>query len=187
MKNPFSDESTSINPIDFEKEVKSLLKKFDPSISQLDIIHNEKIEGIDGNYQIDILVKYLFLGMDFKILVECKRYNSAIKRETVQILNDKVRNLGVQKGLLVSASGFQKGAIEYAKLHGIALVRILNGEMFFETRSIDKKTKLPDWIKFPKFAFSWIYYNSGGSIGISSLESQQLKTFEKYIFNEEEN
>ena len=45
-------------------------------------------------------------------------------REKVVILNDKLKSLGAQKGILLSTSGFQSGAIQYAKVHGIALIRV---------------------------------------------------------------
>jgi restriction system protein len=136
-------------------------------------------------YQIDIVITFDFLGADFKVLVECKRYNSAIKRETVQILRDKTQILGAHKGILVSASGFQKGAIDYARNHGIALVRIINGEMSYETKSFDKsEIKIPDWIDLPDYIFLWIQGVDDKSIVVTSFNSDYINEFESKILND---
>ncbi|KAA0986051.1 restriction endonuclease [Pseudomonas sp. ANT_J28] len=75
--------------------------------------------------------------MDFLVLVECKHYKSAIKRETLQILHDRMRSIGAQKGALFTTSGFQSGALEYAKKHGIATVKIVDGKSTYMTKSFD--------------------------------------------------
>ena len=61
--------------------------------------------------------------MEF-IFVECKKKSNAIKREVVEILHKRLENLGANKGILISTSGFQSGATEYAAKHGIALWQI---------------------------------------------------------------
>lgn len=42
----------------------------------------------------------------------------------VQILNDRVRETGAHKGILFSTVRFQRGAVEYADAHGIALIQL---------------------------------------------------------------
>lgn len=54
--------------------------------------------------------------------------------EKVQILYDKIRATGAQKGILISTSGFQSGAIKYASEHGIALIQITEADAIFEAR-----------------------------------------------------
>ncbi|SCY77596.1 restriction endonuclease [Butyrivibrio sp. INlla14] len=61
---------------------------------------------------------------DFKVLCECKQFKNPVKRDVVVLLDGKIRSLGAQKGIICSTSGFQKGAIKYAKEHGIALFQI---------------------------------------------------------------
>jgi restriction system protein len=60
-------------------------------------------------------------------LVECKRYSTAVKREVVEVLHDKLRETRAQKAMLFATSGFQKGAIVYARNHHITLVRFVDG------------------------------------------------------------
>lgn len=66
-------------------------------------------------------------GVQFKTLVECKKHKNPIKRELVQALHQKQQSLGANKAILVSTSAFQDGAIEFARVHGIALVRLISG------------------------------------------------------------
>ena len=106
-------------------------------LKDFSINHNVKIETNDGTYQIDILASFRAVGTQMTLVGECKRHKNAVKREIVAALADKVRSLGAQKGIILSTAGFQKGAVKYAKVHGIALVQI------FDTRE------------------NW-YYHSGG-------------------------
>lgn len=49
-------------------------------------------------------------------------------------MHDKIRQIGAHKGILISTSNFQKGAITYASEHGIALIQITNEGPRFEIR-----------------------------------------------------
>lgn len=179
--NPFDNDPINIDPIDFEKQVKVFFESMDSKPKKMEFVHDAKVSAYDGNYQIDVLITFEQLGVDFKVLVECKRYSSAIKRETVQILKDKVESIGAQKGILVSASGFQKGAIQYAKLHGIALLRIIKGKMTYETRSLDKTNNIPDWLDFEDFYFQRIEQKESHSVSVSLLTEDRLDHFEKEL------
>ena len=51
------------------------------------------------------------------------------------MLADKKRAAGAQKAILFATGGFQRGALGYAQVHGIALVRVLEGALTYETRA----------------------------------------------------
>ena len=114
-----------MNPIEFELLVKDYLETIGKGLEQFKITHNKKIQGSDGTYQIDILASFKALDGDIKVLVECKQYTQAISREKVQILYDKLRSVGAQKGMLFATSPFQTGAVNYASQHGISLVQVV--------------------------------------------------------------
>ena len=118
----------SITPIEFEKYCKEILIAFAEKEKLVDfsITHDAKIVAQDGTYQIDIYATFVALGVQFKVLCECKQYSSTVNREKVVILADKVRSIGAHKGILLSTSGFQSGAIQYAKEHGIALIQVFD-------------------------------------------------------------
>lgn len=115
-----------ITPIEFEKYCTKILVGYaeKEGLCDFTITHNKKIQVHDGEYQIDIYAEFVALGARFKVLCECKRYKSNISREKVSLLHDKLVSTGAQKGILLSTSDFQSGAIEYAKIHGIALIKV---------------------------------------------------------------
>jgi hypothetical protein len=71
-------------------------------------------------------------------LVEAKRHKNPIKRELVQVLHAKLRSVGAQKAVMIATSPYQRGALEYAKTHGMALVTVTEGRFTFETKAKDK-------------------------------------------------
>lgn len=89
--------------------------------------HREIFESSEGRFEIDVTARLRALGVDFLVLVECKDHVRPVGRDVVQVLADKRRALGAQKAILVSTNGFQSGAIEYAKQHCVALVRVIEG------------------------------------------------------------
>ena len=116
----------SITPTEFEKYCKDILLGYaeEEKLPNFAITHNVKLPAYDGTYQIDLYATFTALGTEIKVICECKRHKNPVKRNTVADLAAKVRSLGAQKGILLSTSGFQSGAIQYAKEHGIALIKV---------------------------------------------------------------
>lgn len=116
----------SITPTEFEKYCLEILAGFaeEEQLCNFEITHNVKIPVEDGTYQIDVYAVFTAMGVEFKVLCECKQYSSPVGRDKVVVLNDKLKSIGAHKGILLSTSGFQSGAIQYAKVHGIALIRV---------------------------------------------------------------
>jgi restriction system protein len=50
------------------------------------------------------------------------------------VLLTKLQSTGAQKGVVVAATGFQSGALEFAKAHGIACVRLVDNAWTYMTR-----------------------------------------------------
>lgn len=126
--NPYREFVASISAIEFEKYCIEILNAYAEAEALIDfqILHNQKVQTNDGEYQIDIMAEFVALSVGFKVIVECKRYTRPIEREKIVVLADKVRSLGAHKGILISTSGFQSGATEYARQHGIALLQIFD-------------------------------------------------------------
>lgn len=127
--------SLKLSPIQFELEAKKLIEASGCELENFAVNHLEKLVGMDGEYEIDIVARFSALGASFKVLIECKRYSSSVKRDVVQVLREKMNSVGAQKGMIFTTSGFQSGAVEYAALHGIALVQLVDGRTTFLTRS----------------------------------------------------
>ena len=78
---------------------------------------NEKING----RQFDVTVRFKNGLYEYLTVVECKDYGKAVPAEKVDALVTKARDAHADKAIMVSASGFQIGAMEVAKRHGIEL------------------------------------------------------------------
>lgn len=136
--NPYRKFVSSISPSDFEKFCLDILKAYAEAeaLTDFSIIHNHKKKTSHGHYQMDIYAEFVALGVRIKVIVECKRYSRPVERKEVIVLADKIRSLGGNKGILISTSGFQSGAGEYAKKHGIALVQIFDKHIMHIQQSV---------------------------------------------------
>jgi restriction system protein len=123
-----------LSPVDYERAVAALVRDSRQEVTDWQVRHLDAVEGLDGTYIIDVTVRFRLLGADYLTLFECKRHATPVKREHVQVLYDKLRSTGAHKGIVVAASGFQSGALSYAKAHGIACVRLFDGAWTYETR-----------------------------------------------------
>ena len=130
FKVPMQDYVCSISPTEFEKHCREVLLGYaeDEHLQNFTITHDVKLKASDGTYQIDLYATFTALGAEIKVLCECKQYKSPVKRETVATLDAKLKSLGAHKGILLSTSGFQSGAKEYAAAHGIALFQVYDKE-----------------------------------------------------------
>jgi restriction system protein len=123
-----------LSPVDYERAVACLVSDSAQEVTEWQVRHLDPVEGLDGTYVIDVTVRFRLLGADYLTLFECKRHATPVKREHVQVLHDKLRSTGAHKGIVVAASGFQSGALSYAKAHGIGCVRLHDGAWTYETR-----------------------------------------------------
>lgn len=116
----------SISPTEFEEYCIKILNGYaeGEKLKDFKITHNVKIPVYDGTYQIDIYAEFTAMSVTFKVLCECKQYSKPVGRDKIAELHRKLESIGAHKGILLSTSGFQSGAIEYAKMHGIALLQV---------------------------------------------------------------
>lgn len=184
---PFTDFSIDISPKEFEIQVKDFFQETGFSSTLKEVVHDKKMKTTDQEYQIDVYYEFEHAGVSFKVLVECKKHKEAISREIIQVLNDKLSETGCHKGVLVSTSGFQKGAIAYAKRKGIALIRIIRGEMLYETKSTQPQTNLNEIKEFyglPDFAYQLIEDEGNERfINVTLLEKEYKNRFFQEIVN----
>jgi hypothetical protein len=111
-----------LTPKNFELLIEAHLRTHEPSMKSMTITHREQHKRPDGSYEIDLTVRFEVLGVEFVVLVECKRYKNPVKRDVPALLYEKVRSIGAHKGIVCATSPFQKGAVLYAQQHGISLI-----------------------------------------------------------------
>ena len=169
-----------ISSEEFELLVYSYLKEIGSELGKFQIVHNTKETSSDGTYQIDVLATFEALGVSIKVLVECKHHKSPIKREFVQVLQDRVRSLGAQKGILFSTSKFQAGCIEYAEQHGIALVQMIEGKYNYETKGHDREvTYFPPGL--PKYVGQYVYNKIGDRYTVYNIQPGWIDGLKEFI------
>ncbi len=134
---PVKDAYHELTPEEFERYSLDLLAEQTKNLENLVIEHDKMIKAFDGSYQIDGYIEFSLMGVKYKTLVECKHYKSPINREKVQILHSKIKSIGAHKGILISTSNFQSGAVGYAKTHGIALIQLTEAMSIYEARSME--------------------------------------------------
>lgn len=126
-----------LTPAQYEQAVQDLVKATGHEVTDWQVKHLDPIDGVDGSFVIDVTARFRLLGFDFLMLFECKRHASRVKREHVQVLNDKLRSTGAHKGVMVAAAGYQSGALEYARVNKIGCVRLVDSSWTYEVRGSD--------------------------------------------------
>jgi restriction system protein len=102
-----------------------------------------------------------------------------VKREVVQALWAKVQSVGAHKGIIFATKGFQSGAIEFAKFHGIALVEVVDGRSSYLVKGKISETDLLPWEMVPSDiprVVGWVIDGKTMS-RISNEEDRRLRDF----------
>jgi restriction system protein len=132
MKFPAPEE---FSPEQFELFVRDTLDSQGVDLQDYVSNHQEPIITPDGEYIFDVTVRFSAMGVSYLTLIECKRYKDPVKRERVELLWSRMQSVSAHKGILFSTSGFQSGAIEYAKSKNIGLVTVADGRSAYEVRA----------------------------------------------------
>lgn len=161
---------------EFEEAAKTILESAGASIEKFQVNGKERFTSDDGEYEIDASVEFTMLGgVKFFVIVECrsKKVNNKVKRDEVLAFHSKVNLLKAQKGVFFTTSGYQKGAIEYARKHSIALVRVVSGTAIYITKGMVDIPPLK-WLDLPKYA-GWLVGLSGDKTSLSLIRPEISK------------
>jgi hypothetical protein len=96
------------------------------SIVTIRVEHNVKIIGRSGaSHQIDVFWQFEVAGQRYQTCVECKEYNSKVKKSHVAAFAAILADIGNVNGIFVTTEGYQQGAKQFATDRHIRLL-ILN-------------------------------------------------------------
>lgn len=88
----------------------------------VDVKHNTKLKGLSGqHHQVDVYWEYQIGGVEHKVIIECKNYNTAIPIGKVRDFYGLLADLTNVSGIMVTKVGYQSGAKAYASYYGINL------------------------------------------------------------------
>jgi hypothetical protein len=94
-------------------------------ITNIDVRQNVKLQGKVATHQIDVYWEFLQGGITYRTVVQCKDWQSGVKQEQLFAFKSVLDDLPDQpRGVVVSRGGFQEGAREFAKAHGILLYEL---------------------------------------------------------------
>jgi len=80
-----------------------------------------KVLGVRAEHKIDVWIRFKKFGLETKWVVECKHWNSGVTKEKVLVLRSVVEDVGADRGILVSAAGYQSGAVRASEKTNITL------------------------------------------------------------------
>jgi restriction system protein len=122
---------------DYEVGVKNVISAKGYQLENFQVTRKEVLEGSDGEYEIDVIARFTILeGAAIVVLIECKHHKNSIKRELVQVLHSKLLSVGAHKAMMFTTASYQRGAIEFAKAHGISLVRFTDTELDYAVKAV---------------------------------------------------
>lgn len=108
----------------FEKLVAEVERSIGKS-SSVRIQNNVKLKTKKGNYrQIDILIEQAVERFLYRTIIECKDRKSKVNAREVNAFKTLMESVDAHQGIMVSKSGFQKGAITEAANERILLYRL---------------------------------------------------------------
>lgn len=90
----------------------------------LDASTDVNIKGVRTSHDVDVLVRSHHVGFDITWIVECKHWKTAVSKLHVLALREIVADVGADRGILLSESGFQSGAVEAANLTNVQVTSI---------------------------------------------------------------
>jgi len=111
---------------DYELLIHNLIEQEMSGISGvelLEILHNVKMKGLSGfEHQIDVAYRFRLWEIEILVIVECKQYRNRVGIDDLLEFRSRIEDLRAHKGILITSSGFQSGALEFADVNRIALL-----------------------------------------------------------------
>lgn len=83
-----------------------------------------RLTGVRTSHDVDVVVRSRHVGFEILWLVECKFWKTPVTKLHVLGLREIVQDLGADRGIALSESGFQSGANEAANLTNIQLTSL---------------------------------------------------------------
>ena len=117
-----------------------------------------RVEGKSGDsHQTDILTSHSDGIHSYRTAIECKFWSKKVSKDAVAKLSSIVEDAGIDKGVIVSKSGFTPDAVKFARYKNIGLVE-LREPVDEDWKGRIRAIRMKYLIKFPKiydYEFIW--------------------------------
>jgi hypothetical protein len=110
--------------IPYEILVQSIFQEIhdQQSVHTIRVKHDITLQGIDTTHQIDVYWEFSLGGIVYRTIVQARDWKSEIKKEHVLAFKGVLEDIpGQPRGIIITRTGFQRGAKAIAKAHGIKL------------------------------------------------------------------
>lgn len=104
---------------EYEEEAAALFRSLG-----LEATTRERLDGVRGRHDVDVVVRSRRAGLELFWVVECKQRRRRVDKLHVTALAEIVRDLGADKGVLLSEVGFQAGAVRMAFKSNVTLMSL---------------------------------------------------------------
>lgn len=115
------------NGLPFElinQEIFSILINQD-SVRNIEVNHDVVLQGITATHQVDVYWEFEMGGITYKTVVQSKDWAKRIDQGELLKFRAVLDDLpGQPRGIVVTSYGYQSGAREYAKAHGILIFEL---------------------------------------------------------------
>lgn len=89
-------------------------------VKNIDVKHNVILVGQSSKHQIDVFWEFEVSGVSYKTVVQTKDWTDNVKQEQLFAFKAVLDDIpGQPRGVFVTRTGYQQGALEYAQKHGI--------------------------------------------------------------------
>lgn len=94
-------------------------------IDNIKVEHNVKIKGKSTTHQIDVYWEHRIGNSEYRMIIQAKDWKYPVPQKEVLALAKIVEDLPTgTKGVFISRSGYQEGAINVAKVYGIDIYEL---------------------------------------------------------------
>ncbi len=83
---------------------------------------NKRVSGARAAHDIDVWITFSIHGIETKWIIECKYWNSNVPKEKILALRTIVEDVGADKGIIVTKTGYQTGAVQATNYTNIKLM-----------------------------------------------------------------
>ena len=91
-------------------------------VKNIAVQHDVSLTGRSGvDHQIDVFWEFLQAGIRHRVLIEFKNYATNLTLEKARSFFAVVHDVGNSVGIMVTKTGFQKGAANFCNFYGIGL------------------------------------------------------------------
>ena len=95
------------------------------SVHSVLVQHDVTSQGKTATHQIDVYWKFEIAGVTYETIVETKDWSKPVEQDKLFCFKAVLDDLpGQPRGIFVTRSGYQSGAVEYANAHGIILYEL---------------------------------------------------------------